>query len=148
MKKKNDDLDIEKIENLFGENNNENKLKENETSLQINSENLIEKNDNITIENSNNKKKNIGKNNNNSNQIKKNFNKKKKKHKMFFDIDDFDDTNYKKYDLHELKYGESEDKFAYLNNFNYSQYNYYSVIQNQIEERNIQEAIKLSLIEK
>ena len=56
---------------------------------------------------------------------------------MFFDIDDFDDTNYKKYDLHELKYGESEDKFAYLNNFNYSQYNYYSVIQNQIEEKEL-----------
>ena len=95
------------------------------------------------------KKKNNGKNNNDSERIqKKNYNKKKKKQKKYFEPDDFDDINYKKYDLHELKYGEPVDKFAYLNNFNYAQYNYYSLIQNQIEERNIQEAIKLSLIEK
>ena len=116
--------------------------------FQIENENIIKK-DNIKIEFSNNKKKNNGKNNNDSERIqKKNYNKKKKKQKKYFEPDDFDDINYKKYDLHELKYGEPVDKFAYLNNFNYAQYNYYSLIQNQIEERNIQEAIKLSLIEK
>ena len=64
-------------------------------------------------------------------------------------------VNESEYKVWNYKTGEGDGGFMdsfnalkYQIDFNYSQYNYYSVIQNQIEERNIQEAIKLSLIEK
>ena len=137
---------------------NENSINQNIKNNTLNIESVSEKNVNDIqdkkkdIETKNSKKKNIENNNTNNSQLtKKKNNKKKKKQKFYFEEEDFENIEYKKYDLHELKYGPPADKFAYLNNINYNNYNdynYYCAIQNSIDEKNLQEAIKLSLIEK